>query len=349
MLSIVNNANASFGEKMLRLFIFLAFGSFILIQMACNEPVCLPQEQNLAYLYIPNKNGSLDCNQTPCWDMDTIQEQHGGKVAVVRAHNSNKPKFLILSPAAVPDHAINAEYIVTSDENHDDEVARNSSLEEQESSLTRTPTELKNKWMNYDQNITYGDNGCGIWATAVCNRILGLTSGPLTQEEWNKTASDLGFLPAQFGITPFYYIASYYQNKGFCSETKPLEGLREEYVEMKEKLKSGCDLKLFFARKSKFWFTPAANPHIETIVDVVVPTNEEGQAYLFTNSWGTYAKISGGSCTEFSHERNKAFAQGASDGFAWPPNDARVWVQTTCNCDILGKHVTYAEELAAAK
>ncbi|MDA0713187.1 MAG: hypothetical protein O2897_04285 [bacterium] len=305
--------------KYLTLAFIVAFLS--ILNLSCgNNTNCVRKNSENSFYYIPN-NPNLDCTNTPLTKPhEQIQCLHGGNVIVTTSDGSTK-----ISPEKVVELAANLDFIPSSGGSHDDQ-ARQNNLYEGEQSLASIPGK-ESDWLKYDKKINYGPNGCGIWATAVCDRVLGLENGPLTQKEWDNTYKNLGSVN---GVTPFYLIANYYQNLGFCSETKAIKGFPEEYQEMKDKIDRGCDLKLFFARKNNFWFSPWAYPHIETIIEVQIP--KFGPPVAITNSWGYPATVSGGTCTEFSHERNRAFA-GDGENFAWPPNDARVWLQSTCSCE----------------
>ncbi len=307
------------------------------LSVSCSENLnCVEPAANFSYTFIPEAKDPTACqNSTPAQAIEKSKCKNGGKVVI---SNKNNDTVQIKTPAEADQHMKDSGNYAYSGGVHDDNV-KNLSATEQADTLQAIPAQLKPTWQVFNPasksnptGINFGPNGCGIWATTVCDRILGLEKGPLTQTEWDKTYADLG---SRYGVTPFYLIANYYQRKGFCSETTPLSGHTPGYVRMKDSLSKGCDVKLFFARKSSVWWLPSSNPHIETVVDVVIPDKKTEQPYLHTNSWGTYAKVAGGFCTEFEHERNHAFGhtdKEDKENFAWPANDARVWVQTTCDC-----------------
>jgi hypothetical protein len=311
----------------------LIFPAIILTQLSisCSENVnCIEPAAHYSYTFVPEATDSTAClNTSPATESDHLKCQYGGKVVVIG--QSRKSKELMTQDEANK-HAIEIGHPLTTGSGHD-EHARRMSVTEQAAVLEAIPAHMKPNWQFYKpDNVNFGPNGCGIWATTVCNRILGLKSGPLTQTEWDETYADLGSF---YGITFFKYISSYYQKKGFCSETAELPGYSEDYARIKDSLSKGCDVKLFFARKSSYWFLPNSNPHIETVVDVVIPDDNITRPYMHTNSWGAYAKVAGGSCTEFEHEKNHDFGKTHKEdkeNFAWPSHDARVWVQTTCDC-----------------
>lgn len=301
------------------------------LSASCSENAkCIEPAANFSYTFIPLAKDTTACqNTTNAADSENLKCQQGGNVIIT---NKGDNSTSVQTPDQAEEHALQAGYPAATGGIHD-EYVKILSATEQAKIFQAIPAHIKPTWQFYNPAIKFGPNGCGIWATTVCDRILGLEKGPLTQTEWDKTYADLGSF---HGITFFRYVSSYYQRKGFCSETTPLPGYPADYVRMKNSLDKGCDVKLFFARKSSSWFLPSSNPHIETVVDVVIPADQSMAPYLHTNSWGTYAKVAGGFCTEFEHERNHAFGKTNIDdkeNFAWPARDARVWVQTTCNCE----------------
>ncbi len=324
----------------MRCFLLLAVIILAQLSASCSGNVnCVEPEVNTSYTFIPESGDPEACkSSTPILVAEALKCKHGGKVVLdPNLDPSDSQPSKVVTAAEAEKHAKDSGHLITGGGDHD-EGPKNLSAKEQADILETIPAHIKPTWLEYKpknkynpNGIDFGPNGCGIWATTVCDRILGLEKGPLTQAEWDRTYADLGSF---HGITFFQYISSYYQRKGFCSETKPMEGYKADYVRMKDSLAKGCDVKLFFARKASAWFLPSSNPHIETVFDVIVPDNSS--PYLHTNSWGAYAKVAGGWCTEFEHERNHIFGKTHiedKENFAWPANDARVWVQTTCQCE----------------
>ena len=298
----------------------------------CSDvPKCIDDKELVAYLSVPE----IIPGENISGNTSLLKKMHGGKViAVSLIETDPAKKYTSLENAQADAHMLATTGFKLESGGAHDALALATA---QRSPPPVIPPDMKFTWVYLSKKTEPGPNGCGIYATAVCNRKLGLeTAQFISQTEWDKTYQELGSFN---GITPFSYIANYYQRKGFCTETRALKGYCSEYDAISYLQAKGCDVKLFFARKSSAWFSPYSIPHIETIT--AVPSI----CSAVTNSWGYPARVTGGYCTEFNHERNSAFSP--DEDFAWAPNDARVWVQTTCNCDTLEKQLSYINELVS--
>jgi hypothetical protein len=107
----------------------------------------------------------------------------------------------------------------------------------------------------YWSGTEYG--GCAIWATLVCDTILGIRSGPVSKDEWEDLYKELQTDPD--GYTYNSDVARHYFNKkGYCTEERPAR--REPAVDesrVNEWLAEGCDVKVRFSNKER--------GHIETV------------------------------------------------------------------------------------
>lgn len=299
----------------------LAF-SVVLVINCSDVPKCIDDKELVAYLSVPEIQPGENISN----NASLLKKMYGGKViAISLIETDPAKKYIRLENAQADEHMLaTTGFKLDSGGPHD--------------ALALTAAQkMPPPWVYLSPDTKPGINGCGIFATAVCNRKLGLeTSQFISQTEWDKTYQELGSFN---GITPFSYIANYYQRKGFCTETRALRGYCSEYDTISYLQRKGCDIKLFFARKSSAWFSPYSNPHIETVTEI------PSICSAVTNSWGYPARVTGGYCTEFSHERSTTFTP--DEDFAWAPHDARVWVQITCDCDTLEKQLSYINELVS--
>jgi len=169
-----------------------------------------------------------------------------------------------------------------------------------------------------------GGGGCGTWATAMCNRILGKAKGAVTKAEWNKIAK--GIKQSDSGGSTATNRAAYYKSLGCASSTSTFSGTQEAYEEMQKKLKQGYDVKLRFRKIVPHWFfggfwNSYENGHVETVTGV---KTVGGKLVAETNSWGKTATISGGNKNSFGHSQ-----QGAGGHFGagtWPAGSTKVEV-----------------------
>lgn len=178
------------------------------------------------------------------------------------------------------------------------------------------PAGIDNTWSGYEKG------GCGTWATAMCNRILGDTpASPVTKEEWNKIAE--GIKQNADGGSFEEDRAKYYADKGYCVMDKRFDGTTAEYQELTQKHLDGCDIKLsFWHRKADGTYE---NGHVETVTGAT-------QAGVTTNSWGKEAVIEGGSKGGFRHsEDGKSFHDSAGNKL-WPADSTEVDVSYVCKC-----------------
>lgn len=155
--------------------------------------------------------------------------------------------------------------------------------------------------------------GCGTWATAMCNRILGKASGTVTKDEWNEIAD--GIKQGADGGSTATDRAAYYQGEGCASSQYTFKGTPGEYAWLKRKIEEGYDIKLSFYKivKGANGDVTYENGHVETVTGV---TTVGGKPVALTNSWGSTARVAGGTENGFSHSR-----QGATGGFGagtWP-------------------------------
>lgn len=159
--------------------------------------------------------------------------------------------------------------------------------------------------------------GCGTWSTAMCNRILGRTTGEVTRDEWNEIAGAIG-QNATGGAT-ITTQGTYYEGLDYCVQMKKFNS--GDYSEIQEKLDQNCDVKLFFwKREAGETYT---NGHTETVTAAT-------SSSATTNSWGQSATVSGGSDGSFSHTGG-AFSDSATK---WPADSTEVWVQYICECSV---------------
>lgn len=169
------------------------------------------------------------------------------------------------------------------------------------------------------------NGGCGTWATAVCNRILGDTpaGSPVSNDEWNKIAIGIKQDP-NTGGSYATDVAAYYREKGYCVETKDFGGSSDDYDAMSDKLnKDNCDVKLSFHRRlANGTYT---NGHVETVTGVT-------HTGAVTNSWGNDGYVQGGSDGGFSHSLDGKNFKDKNGNRLWPPNATQVTVQYVCKC-----------------
>jgi hypothetical protein len=176
----------------------------------------------------------------------------------------------------------------------------------------------------------YGKGGCGTWATAMCNRILGDTpAGPVTEDEWNRIAIDQKQNPNTGGTSPVD-IAAYYRDKGYCVADQKFGGSSSDYQAMLDKFNQGCDVKMMFYKRNANG--TYSNGHVETVTGVSL-----GGAT--TNSWGRQGIVQGGSNGGFSHSPQFNDATGAN---MWPAGSTDVWVSSVCKCGLFGRLVQAA-------
>lgn len=170
----------------------------------------------------------------------------------------------------------------------------------------------------------YGQGGCGTWATAMCDRILGETEADseVTKEEWNEIA---GKIKQNNGGSKMSEQSKYYEDKGYCVEEKKFGGGDADYDEMVEKIDDSCDVKLFlFKRNADGTYT---NGHVETVTGA-----DAGNNTATTNSWGKEASVSGGSDGDFGHSEDGTGFQDSEGNPLWPADSTEVWVQYVCEC-----------------
>jgi hypothetical protein len=187
------------------------------------------------------------------------------------------------------------------------------------------PPGIGRTWTGYAQG-----GGCGTWATAMCNRILGDTpDGPVSEDEWNRIAIDQKQDPNTGGTSPVD-IASYYRDKGYCVADQKFGGASSDYQAMLDKFNKGCDVKMmFYTRNADGTYS---NGHVETVTGVSL-----GGAT--TNSWGQQGIVQGGSNGGFSHSPQFNDQNGAN---VWPANGTDVWVSYVCKCGTFDRLVQAA-------
>lgn len=172
----------------------------------------------------------------------------------------------------------------------------------------------------------YGSGGCGTWATAMCNRILGESDGEVTQDEWNGIAGGIGQNAG--GGSSMSNQSKYYEDMGYCVSEKKFGGSEGDYQEMEDEIDDDCDVKLFFwSRNADGTFS---NGHVETVTGA---SSESGSCT--TNSWGEEATVSGGDDGDFSHSRDGSAFRDAEGNALWPADGTEVWVQYVCECSVL--------------
>lgn len=189
------------------------------------------------------------------------------------------------------------------------------------------PTGMDASWAGY------GQGGCSTWATAMCNRILGVTDADsqVDQGEWNGIAGAIG-QDANGGSSASNQ-AKYYEDLGYCVEEKKFAGSAADYQEMEDKVNDNCDVKIFvWTRNSDGTYS---NGHVETV------TNADGESQsATTNSWGTDATVTGGNDGNFNHSQDGSTFQDGAGNPLWPANGTEVWVHYVCECSFwesLGK------------
>ncbi len=173
-----------------------------------------------------------------------------------------------------------------------------------------------------------GKGGCGTWATAMCNRILGKKSGKVTKAEWNEIAA--GISQGADGGSSSTNRAAYYAGLGCKSGRGTFDGSQESYAVLKEALKRGYDVKLSYYKKvtKPNGDVEYENGHVETVTGV---TTVGGKSVALVNSWGDTAQVSGGTDNNFSHSQ-----QGANLNFAsgtWPSGTTHVDVTIVGDCE----------------
>lgn len=173
--------------------------------------------------------------------------------------------------------------------------------------------------------IGSANGGCGTWATAMCNRILGETDSDseVTRDEWNEIADDLG--QGEDGGSSMTNQSAYYENLGYCVHDKKFSGSAEDYAEMSEKVDDQCDVKLFFWKRNGD--DTYSNGHVETV------TGADADAETATtNSWGNEGTISGGDDGDFDHSLDGTQFRDAEGNGLWPADGTEVWVSYVCEC-----------------
>ncbi|MBI2083743.1 MAG: hypothetical protein HYT76_09310 [Deltaproteobacteria bacterium] len=181
----------------------------------------------------------------------------------------------------------------------------------------------------------YENGGCGTWATAVCNRILGEAEGEVSQGEWNKIAD--GIKQNADGGASMSDQSKYYEDKGYCVTEKKFGGSEADYQEMEEEMDDECDVKLFVWKRQEDG--SFVNGHVETVLSV----DPESRSCT-TNSWGVEADVQGGNDGGFSHSSDGETFQDSEGNKMWPEDATEVWVSYVCECsllDSLGKLVGF--------
>ena len=169
------------------------------------------------------------------------------------------------------------------------------------------------------------NGGCGTWATAMCNRILGVTDSDdeVSRDEWNDIAGDIG--QNEGGGSKMSDQSKYYEDLGYCVNSKKFSGSAEDYAEMVEKTDNQCDVKLFFwKRNADGTYT---NGHVETVTEA-----DADAETATTNSWGNEGTISGGDSGGFDHSLDGTQFQDAEGNELWPAGSTEVWVSYVCEC-----------------
>ena len=163
--------------------------------------------------------------------------------------------------------------------------------------------------------------GCGTWATAMCNRILGLTdaNSEVSKDEWNGIAGDLS--QDGSGGSKMTDQSKYYEDRGYAVHDKKFSGSAADYSEMIEKINDRCDVKLFFwKRNADGTYT---NGHVETV------TGATGNSAT-TNSWGQEGVVQGGNDGGFDHSLDGTQFQDSEGNELWPEGATEVWVSYVC-------------------
>ncbi|MBI4412481.1 MAG: hypothetical protein HY541_08360 [Deltaproteobacteria bacterium] len=167
------------------------------------------------------------------------------------------------------------------------------------------------------------NGGCGTWATAMCNRILGETDSDteVTRDEWNDIADGIG--QGEDGGSTMTGQSEYYEDLGYSVNNKKFSGSAEDYAEMVEKIDDGCDVKLFiWKRNADGTYT---NGHVETVTGASADAET-----ATTNSWGNEGTISGGDSGGFDHSLDGTQFQDAEGNELWPAGATEVWVSYVC-------------------
>ena len=165
--------------------------------------------------------------------------------------------------------------------------------------------------------------GCGVWATAMCNRILGSTppTRQVDETEWNGLADALS-LSASGGTTSAAEMA-YYRARGWCVEDKKFHGTAGDYAELSTRFQDDhCDVKFDYFRRVGDHY---ANGHVETVTGV-------SGTSATTNSWGHEAMITGGSDGHFRHSGDGVWMTEDDGSRLWPDDETDVWVTYVCEC-----------------
>ncbi|MBL8742782.1 MAG: hypothetical protein JNK04_16855 [Myxococcales bacterium] len=163
---------------------------------------------------------------------------------------------------------------------------------------------------------------CGTWATAMCDRILGIRdpNTQVTEQEWDQIT--VGINGESDGSSYPDGRVGYYAARHYVATRERFDGTAEDYEKMAARSQDGCDIKLEYYRR-----LPGGqydNGHIETVTSV-----EGGVAH--TNSWGKISAVSGGSLGGFSHT-NGAFPSSAT---VWPADSTEVIVVYVCEGSVL--------------
>lgn len=167
--------------------------------------------------------------------------------------------------------------------------------------------------------------GCGTWATAVCNRILGITDSDseVTKDEWNDIAGDIG--QNDSGGSKMSDQSKYYEDLGYCVNDKKFGGSEADYTEMSEQIDNNCDVKLYFwKRNADGTYT---NGHVETVTGA-----DADNQTATTNSWGNQGTVSGGDRGGFDHSLDGTQFQDSTGNELWPADGTEVWVSYVCEC-----------------
>ncbi|MBI2339858.1 MAG: hypothetical protein HYU99_05785 [Deltaproteobacteria bacterium] len=167
--------------------------------------------------------------------------------------------------------------------------------------------------------------GCGTWATAMCNRILGITDADseVTRDEWNDIAEGIG--QNDTGGSEMTGQSSYYEDLGYCVHNKKFDGSAEDYAEMEEKSDEECDIKLYFWKRNSD--DTYSNGHVETVTDV-----DADAETATTNSWGNEGTVSGGNDGDFDHSLDGTQFHDDEGNELWPADSTEVWVSYVCEC-----------------
>jgi hypothetical protein len=174
----------------------------------------------------------------------------------------------------------------------------------------------------------YGKGGCGTWAVATCNRILGDTpaSSPVTKDEWNGIARAIKQDADGGSTVPDR--SAYYEDKGYCVVDKRFDGTAAEYQELTDKHLEGCDIKLsFWKRKADGTYV---NGHVETVTGASL-------GGVTTSSWGKQAIIEGGSKGGFKHSEDGKSFRDEQGNPLWPAGSTEVEVSYVCKCNAFQK------------